>query len=117
MEFAHTLQDMALSVRPSGVPAAPEVPLRPALAHTAPPPRPLPQLHTAPMMGARHLSPASAQHYALHATPFPGDQSFGLVGAQYPIGLLPGTAPAQQLLLQHSAPPITQHIIHPPPLH
>ena len=67
--------------------------------------------------GGAHLSPTSTQHYALHATPFPGDQSFGLVGAQYPTGSLPGTAPTQQLLLKPYAPPIAQHIIHQPPLH
>ena len=65
MDLAHTLQGIALSVRPSCIPVAPEVPLQPAVAHTAPPSRPSPQLHTAPVMGARHLSPASAQHFAL----------------------------------------------------
>ena len=99
METTHTLQGIALSVRPSCIPTDPEVPLQPTPIYTALPPRPSPQLLTASAMGAWLPPPASAQHYALHGTPFPGDQSFGLVGAQYPTGSLPGTAPAQQLLL------------------
>ena len=81
METAQRLQGMALSVCPSCIPAAPKVPLQPALAHSTLPPRPLPQLLTAPAMGAQFLPPTSTQHYALHAHSPPGDQPFGLVGA------------------------------------
>ena len=108
---------MALSVRPSLSPAVPEVLLWPAPAYTALLPRPSPQLLTVSMMGAQLLPLASAQHYALHATPPLGDQSFGLVGAQYLAGPLHSTVPAQPLLLQHSTPHTAQHIIYPSPLH
>ena len=89
---------MALSVRPSLFPATPEVPLQPAPAFqafpTAPPPRPSPQLLTALAMGAQLPPPAFTPLTAQHITPPPGGQSFELVGAQYPVGPLPGTAPA-----------------------
>ena len=73
METAQTLQGMALSVRPSCIPTAPEVPLQPTPIYTALPPRPSPQLLTASVMGAQLLPPESAQHCTLHGTPFPGD--------------------------------------------
>ena len=58
-----------------------------------------------------------AQHFAQHATPSFGGQSFGLVGAQQPSGPLLGTVPVQQLLLPHTAPYTAQHTIYPSPLH
>ena len=85
MELAKALQGMPLSVRPSVIPAAPEVPLQPTPVHhafpSALPPGPSPQLLIAPTMGAWFPPPTSAQHYAQHAPPSPGGQSFGLVGA------------------------------------
>ena len=70
MEIAQAFQGMALSVHPSLTPSAPEVPLHPAPAlqafSTTLPPRPLPQLLTAPMMGAQLPPPTFAQHTAQH---------------------------------------------------
>ena len=89
---------MALSICPSFIPTAREVPLLPTAAFqafsTALLPRPSLQLLTTPAMGAQLLLPAFAPLTAQHITPPPGGQSFGLVGAQYPTGPLPGTAPA-----------------------
>ena len=89
--------------------------------HIALLPIPPPQLLTASAMGVPYRPPAPTQHYALYATPPLGDQSFGLVGAQYPTGPLPGTVPPQQLLLQYSAPHTTQytaqHAFYSSPLH
>ena len=121
METAQRLQGMAISVRPSFIPAIPEVPLLPAPAFqafpTAPPPRPSLQLLTAPMMGSQLPPPAFTPFTAQHVTPPLGGQPLGLVGAQYPIGLLPGIVPTQQLLLQHSAPPTAQHSSYPNSMH
>ena len=56
MELAQIFQGMALSARPSSAPSAPEVPLHPAPAlqafPAALPPRPSPQLLSAPVIGA-----------------------------------------------------------------
>ena len=85
METALRLQGMALSVRPSFILAGPGVPVQPAPAYHAFSstllPRPLSQLLTVSVVGARIPPLASAQHYAQHAPPPPGSQSFGLVGA------------------------------------
>ena len=121
MEAVQKLQGMALSFRPSFTHAAPEAPLRPALASqtfpSALPPRPSPQLLTAPAMGAQLPPSAFAQHTAQHIPPPPGGQSFRLVGAQYPVGLPPSTVPVQQLSLQHSASSTTLHASYSYPLH
>ena len=102
METTQRLQGMALSVCPSSIPTGLEILVRPAPAYhafaTAPSPRPSSQLLTVPTMGAR-FPPPTAQHTALHTPPPPGGLSFGLVGAQYPTGLLSGTPPVQQLML------------------
>ena len=79
---------MALSLGPASSlppPLTLEVPVQPSVVlqahHTALPPLPPPQLLIASAMGAPSRPPALTQHYALHATLSPGDQSFGLVGA------------------------------------
>ena len=118
METAQWLQGMALSVCSSFIPAGPEVPVRPAPTyhafHSTLPPRPSSQLLTVLEVGA-HIPPlVSAQHYTQHTPSPPDDQSFGLVGVQYPTGPPPGTTSVQLLLLQHST-PTAQHVIYPPP--
>ena len=68
-------------------------------------------------MGAQLPPPVYAQHIAQHPSLPPGGQSFGLVGAQYPAGLSPGTVPVQQLTLPHYASPTVQHASYSHPLH
>ena len=68
-------------------------------------------------MGAQPLPFAFTPLTAQHMTPPPGGQPLGLVGAQYPSSLLPGTVPAQQLLLPHSTAIIAQHSAYPYPMH
>ena len=112
---------MALSIHPFVIPAAPEVPLQPTPAFqahsTAPPPRPSPQLLSAPAMGAQPLPSAFTPLTAQHMTPPPCGQPLGPVGAQYPSSPLPDTVLVQQLLLLHSTPIITQHSAYPYPVH